>query len=129
MSHCRRGLAVTLFLVLAAGPAGRAQPSPESLPPAAPPQLFQPGEGPGDQERPGRVRGIEPLRQQAEDGFVPISELPPDEQLPAAPMLVAAYSFVVIAIFAYLLTLSRRLEAVRQEIARLDAEMKRSARP
>jgi CcmD family protein len=65
----------------------------------------------------------------ADDGFEPISELPPDERLPAAPMLVAAYAFVVLALFGYLVSIGRRLGAVKQEIARLEADVKRSARP
>jgi hypothetical protein len=60
------------------------------------------------------------------DEFVPISELPPEEQLPAAPMLVAAYVFVVLALFAYLLSVSRRLGAVKEDIARLEAETRRT---
>jgi CcmD family protein len=44
-------------------------------------------------------------------------------------MLVAAYAFVVVALFAYLLSLSRRLGAVTQEIARLGADVQRSRRP
>lgn len=64
-----------------------------------------------------------------DDGFEPLSELPPDERLPAAPMLVGAYIAVVLAIFLYLLSLSRRLASVKNEIARLETEIKRSGRP
>jgi CcmD family protein len=60
-----------------------------------------------------------------DDEFTPISELPPDERLPAAPMLVGAYAFVALAIFAYLVSLSRRLQGVAREIARLEAQIKR----
>ena len=36
-------------------------------------------------------------RSRAPDGFVPVNELPPGEQLPAAPFLVGAYAFVLAA--------------------------------
>ena len=59
------------------------------------------------------------------DEWKPISELPPDEKLPAAPMLVAAYIVVLLAFFAYVLSLARRMRSVTQEIDRLEAELKR----
>jgi hypothetical protein len=60
-----------------------------------------------------------------EDEFKPISELPPEEKLPAAPMLVAAYVFVVLALSAYVLSIARRLNAVGREIAKLESQIKR----
>ena len=62
--------------------------------------------------------------QQAEE-FKPLSELPPEEKLPAAPMLVAAYIVVLLAFFAYVLSLARRMRSVTQEIDRLETELKR----
>ena len=60
--------------------------------------------------------------------FKPISELPPEEKLPAAPMLVAAYIFVLLAFFAYVLSIARRMRSVTQEIARLETDLKRHGR-
>lgn len=71
-----------------------------------------------------RVHAQQPPPQQ-QDEFVPIDQLPPQDQLPAAPMLVAAYSFVVIALFAYLVSLARRLTAVHHELERLEGDVKR----
>src|SRR5947209_7538357 len=34
--------------------------------------------------------------------FVPLENLPPQEQMPAAPLVIAAYSFVWIGLFVYL---------------------------
>jgi CcmD family protein len=65
---------------------------------------------------------------EAVDEFVPIDELPPQDQLPAAPLLVAAYAFVVLALFAYLVSIARRLSAVQRDLERLQAELKRSGR-
>lgn len=59
---------------------------------------------------------------------MPLDQLPPQDQLPAAPLLVAAYSFVVVALFLYLLSVARRLTGVTREIERLDSDLKRSGR-
>jgi hypothetical protein len=59
------------------------------------------------------------------DEFKPISEVPPEDRLPAAPMLVGAYAFVMLAIFAYMITLSRRLNAVARDLAKFESQSKR----
>jgi CcmD family protein len=51
------------------------------------------------------------------DEFVPLSELPPDERLPAAPLLIGAYVFVWLMLVLYVVMLWRRLQRVEQEIA------------
>jgi CcmD family protein len=48
--------------------------------------------------------------------YVPISDLPPAEQMPAAPLLIAAYAFVWIAVMFYLWTIWRRLGKVEAEM-------------
>ena len=60
--------------------------------------------------------------------FVPIDELPPQDQLPAAPLLVTAYSFVVLALFAYVVSVARRLSGVQRELDRLESDLKRRGR-
>lgn len=55
----------------------------------------------------------------ARDEFVPVAELPPDERLPAAPLLVGAYGFVWVMVLLYLLMLWRRLGRVEREVADL----------
>ena len=37
----------------------------------------------------------------ATDGFVPVTDLPPTEQLPAAPMVIGAYAFIWVAVLVY----------------------------
>ena len=65
---------------------------------------------------------------QRQDEFVPVSELPPTEQLPAAPLLVGAYVFVLVALFVYVLSVAKRVTAVQQEVQRLEGELKTRSR-
>ena len=62
---------------------------------------------------------------QQQDEFVPIDQLPPQDQLPAAPLLVTAYSFVVLALFFYVLSVARRLGVVQRELDRLQSDARR----
>jgi CcmD family protein len=61
--------------------------------------------------------------QPGQSEFIPISELPASEQLPAAPLLIAAYAFVWIAFLAYVWVMWRRLGKVEGEIATLSAQL------
>lgn len=65
---------------------------------------------------------------QRQDEFVPVSELPPTEQLPAAPLLIGAYVFVLVALFVYVLLVAKRVSAVHQEVQRLEGELKTRSR-
>ena len=47
--------------------------------------------------------------------YVPIKDLPATDQIPAAPLLIAAYAFVWIAVLFYLWTIWRRLGKVEDE--------------
>jgi hypothetical protein len=60
--------------------------------------------------------------------YVPVDSLPPQEQMPAMPLLVGAYSFVLVMFFAYVISVARRLQKVQGEMARLEADSKRSGR-
>lgn len=55
-----------------------------------------------------------PARQ---DEFVPVSELPAQEQLPAAPLLVVAYAVVWVVLLWYVWSVWRRLRKLEREIA------------
>jgi CcmD family protein len=48
--------------------------------------------------------------------YVPIKDLPQAEQMPAAPLLIAAYAFVWVAVLVYLWTIWRRLAKVEAEM-------------
>ncbi len=55
--------------------------------------------------------------------FVPIKELPPSEQLPAAPLLVTAYAFFLLLMVFYVWTVWRRLGKVDADIHTLEQRM------
>jgi CcmD family protein len=55
-----------------------------------------------------------------QEGFVPISQLPPADQLPAAPLLITAYAFVWVALMAYLWSIWRRLRKVEADMQALE---------
>ena len=60
--------------------------------------------------------GVAAAQPEQVNEFVPIDELPPEDRLPAAPFLVAAYSVVWLLAFGYFWGLSRRLSSVEQEV-------------
>ena len=70
----------------------------------------------------------QPPSAEQQEQFRPVTELPPQEQYPVLPLLVAAYVFVVVVLFLYLFSLARRLTVVQREIERLDADLKRTSR-
>ena len=65
---------------------------------------------------------------QPQDEFVPMSELPPQDQLPAAPLLIGAYAFVWLLLGGYVLSVARRLGSVQRELERLDTDLKKGSR-
>ena len=69
-----------------------------------------------------------PTQPRQQEEFTPIDQLPPQEQLPAAPLLVGAYAFVLLMLFGYLVMVSRRLSAIQTEVNRLDADLKRTGK-
>lgn len=63
-----------------------------------------------------------------QDEFVPMSEVPPEDQLPAAPLLVAAYAFVWVAVLLYIVSVARRLGTVQGELQRLERNLNETRR-
>jgi hypothetical protein len=68
-----------------------------------------------------------PPKQQSE--YIPIKDLPPEDRLPAAPLLITAYSFVLIVFFLYVVSLARRLTTVQRDVDRLGASLKQTGKP
>ena len=52
--------------------------------------------------------------------FVPVNQLPPTDQLPAAPLLIAAYAFVWVVLMFYLWSIWRRLAKVEVDMRSLE---------
>ena len=50
------------------------------------------------------------------DGFEPVTEIPPEEQIPAKPLVAAAYGFIWLAMLVYVGLLWRRLGVVQKDI-------------
>lgn len=61
----------------------------------------------------------QPRTPAAQDEFVPVSELPDVEQLPAAPLLLTAYAAFWIAAFIYLWSIRRRMASLDRDLADL----------
>jgi hypothetical protein len=56
---------------------------------------------------------------QPPEGFVPVSQLPPGQELPAAPFLVGAYVFFLLLMMFYLWTVWKRIGKVEEEMRAL----------
>ena len=69
-----------------------------------------------------------PAEPQQQSEFVPIDQLPPQDQLPAAPLLISAYAVVLVAFFAYVMSVGKRLGSVQRELERLESDMQRNRR-
>jgi len=66
---------------------------------------------------------VAPLAQQppppsaAQEGFVPVDQLPkPQDTIPAAPLVATAYAFVWVMLFGYVVSIWRRLSTVEREL-------------
>jgi|WetSurMetagenome_2_1015567.scaffolds.fasta_scaffold309024_2 CcmD family protein len=55
--------------------------------------------------------------------FVPVKDLPAQETIPAAPLVMGAYAFVWVALLVYVWTVWRRLAKVEGEIHDLNARL------
>jgi CcmD family protein len=70
----------------------------------------------------------QPAQPTQQNEFIPIDQLPPQEQLPAAPLLIGAYVFVLAVLFVYVFSVARRLTNVQRELDRLDTTIKQGGR-
>ena len=64
----------------------------------------------------------------AQEGFVPVDQLPPDEVVPAAPLLIAAYAVAWVAVLLYLWSIWRRLGRVERDIGEVNRRIDAGAR-
>jgi CcmD family protein len=63
-----------------------------------------------------------------QEGFVPVTSLPPAQQLPAAPYLICAYAFIWVGAMVYLWSIWHRLGKVEQEMRVLEQRSHRGAK-
>ena len=64
----------------------------------------------------------------SQDGFVPVTELPASQQLPAAPFLIGAYALIWLAVMLYLWSIWRRLGKVQSEMHALESRSQKGGR-
>ena len=55
----------------------------------------------------------------AREGYVPVKDLPPAEQLPAVPLVLGAYALIWVGVLVYVWSISRRLASVDRELVAL----------
>jgi CcmD family protein len=109
-THFARFAMAVIFLITAAGTAAA----------AAQPRRAEPVVQPSVWEQPQAAQQNE---------FVPIKNLPalPQEHIPAAPLVMAAYAFVWVALLVYVWSVWRRVGAVQRELADLRRRTERKA--
>jgi hypothetical protein len=67
----------------------------------------------------GSASAAQPRTPAAQDQFVPMSEVPESERLPAAPLVFVAYGVVWVLTLAYMGLLWKRLEKVERDLQSL----------
>jgi CcmD family protein len=76
------------------------------------------------------ARGLGQTAAQPQGGqgeFVPVKDLPQQEKMPAAPLVMGAYGFVWVTLLVYVWSLWRRVGAVQREITDLRRRVERKA--
>ena len=66
----------------------------------------------------------QPPSEAAMDEYVPVADLPPDEQLPAVPLVLIAYGVFWAGVLVYVGTLWRKLGAVQKEMETLKRSLR-----
>lgn len=61
--------------------------------------------------------------QPGQSEFQPVTEVPASEQMPSAPLVIAAYAFVWLAFMVYAWMMWRKLGKVEQELQTLSAQI------
>lgn len=61
-----------------------------------------------------------PQQPPAVEGFEPLSDVPPSEQIPSFRLVAVAYSVVWIVLIGYVWSVSQRLQKVEREIATME---------
>lgn len=75
------------------------------------------------------VPGAEAAQPPAQEGFVPVEQLPGQEEMPAAPLVGAAYGVAWAAVLIYLWSVWRRLGTVERELTEVARRIDSRGRP
>ena len=54
-----------------------------------------------------------------QEEFVPLDQIPPEEQIPAFTLVAAAYALVWVLLIGYVWSVAKRLQKVEQEVSTL----------
>jgi hypothetical protein len=65
------------------------------------------------------------LAQPGQSEFKPVTEIPASEQLPSAPLVIAAYAFVWLAFLVYVWLMWKKLGKVEQDLNVLAAQIRK----
>ena len=65
----------------------------------------------------------------AQEGFVPVEQLPGQEEMPAAPLVAAAYGVAWAAVLIYVFSIWRRLATVEREMAEVSRRVASRGQP
>jgi len=60
---------------------------------------------------------------QPQSEFIPVTEIPASEQMPSAPLVIAAYAFVWLAFMVYVWMMWRKLGKVDRELQTLSTQL------
>lgn len=69
---------------------------------------------------PKLLMALQPPSSAAQEGFVQANELPPGQEMPAAPLLIGSYAFFLVLMMFYLWTIWRRIGSVEKEMHDLE---------
>jgi len=61
--------------------------------------------------------------QPGQSEFQPVTEIPASEQMPSAPLVIAAYAFVWLAFMFYAWTMWRKLGKVEEDLQTLSVQI------
>jgi CcmD family protein len=61
--------------------------------------------------------------QEPQSEFQPVTEVPASEQMPSAPLVIAAYAFVWLAFMFYVWMMWKKLGKVDRELAQLSTQI------
>jgi len=79
--------------------------------------------GPGQVSQVAQAQPVAAPDQAANQDYVPVDQLPQDEGLPAAPLVMTAYGFAWVMLAIYLWSIWRRLGRVEHEMASVRARI------